>query len=113
MLKGTSQNSLVLTGAQTASVNSSSVQVGNYNGLVAYLNCSAVSGSSPSAAIKLQDSPDGVTWYDIPSATFTAVTAAVQQRLVVSNVGSNVRAVVTITGTTPSLTFDLTVAGLN
>lgn len=75
--------------------------------LVCHLTASGVTGTTPSMTIKLQDSGDGTNWVDIPSATFTAVTADGSQRLVVNTVGSCVRAVATITGTTPSFTVDL------
>jgi hypothetical protein len=115
MLKGSFQNDTVINPATpvTASGNSASVQVGGYNGLVAYLNVTAVSGTTPSLTIKVQDSADGTTWYDVPSAAFTAVTATGQQRLVVNSIGNFVRAVSTVSGTTPSFTASLTVAGIN
>ncbi len=115
MLKGSFQNDTVINPATpvTATGNSSGFQVGGYNGLIAYLSVPAATGTTPSLTIKLQDSPDGTTWFDIPSAAFTAVTTAGQQRLVVNSIGNFIRAVSTVSGTTPSFTASLTIAGLN
>lgn len=99
-------------GAQTATNNSAKFNNQGYNGFVAYLNVSAASGTTPSMTVKFQDSPDGTNWFDIASAAFTAATGAVTQRLVVSNTAQYVRAVSTITGTTPSFTYDLDVSGI-
>lgn len=101
----TTQVGQELFAAQTLTVSgNSNVFAPDKNTLVCHLVVSgAVTGTSPNMVIKLQDSPDGVNWVDIPSAAFSAVTSSGNvQRLVVSNVGANVRAVATITGITPS-----------
>lgn len=100
----------LLNGAITASENGSAVEVNDFNGVLAYLNVTAISGTSPSMTVALQDSPDGVTWYN--AAQFTAVTAVGTQRLVVANVGKYVRASVTLSGTTPSFTTNVQVVGI-
>ena len=53
-------------------------------GIVIYLNCTAVSGSSPTADCKIQgyDALADV-WQDITSATFAQVTAASTQTLTI------------------------------
>ncbi len=113
MRKGNSQYDRLHTGVQTSTVTSTPVEVANYLTIVAYLNVTAVSGTTPTLNIKLQDSADGVTYYDIPGATFTAVTATGQQRIVVTNPGIYLQAVQTIAGTTPSFTYNLDVVGLD
>ena len=49
----------------------------------------------------------------VPSGAFTALTAAGSQRIVLTNIGAYIRAVATITGTTPSFTVDLQLVGNN
>lgn len=114
MLIGNSNENTLYNGvALTTTGPSSPTGSGGFHDFVAYLNVTAVGGTSPSATIKLQDSPDGVTWYDVPAAAFTAATAVGTQRLAVSNLGPVVRAYATVTGTTPSVTVSLTLAGVN
>lgn len=99
--------------AASGATDSPSFNGGGYSTMVAYLNVTAHSGSSPTLDVKFQDSPDGgTTWYDIPSAAFTQVTTTNgTQRLVVSNFGTKLRAVATEGGTTPSYNFTLDVVG--
>ena len=116
MLKPSTQRTNVsISGTQTASVNSTAINTGGYNGFVAHLNVTAHSGTTPTLDIKFQDSPDGgTTWFDIASGAFTQVTTVDgKSRLVVSNVAAKVRAVATLGGTTPSYTFTLDVSGIN
>lgn len=77
-------------------------------GCTAQLHVSTVSGTTPSLTVKIQGSPDGTTWTDIPGMTFAAVTTPNQaQRLVVPNgvsVPAQVRTNWTVSGTSPSFT---------
>lgn len=98
--------------AVTATQTSSKVNAGTYNTVKAYLNITAVSGTTPTLVVKFQDSPDGTIWVDIPSGAFSSQTAAATLSLAIANVGPFVRAVQTITGTTPSFTYDLKVSGI-
>ena len=93
-------------GAETATGNGASVDnaAATTNGGVAHLHASAATGTTPSAAIKIQHSVDGSTWVDL--VTFAAVTATVAQRVeVTGTVNRYLRAIRTITGTTPSITY--------
>ena len=111
MQKGMFVTSSLLSGAQTVTTTGAAVQVGSFTSVVVYLNATAVTGTTPSMTVTLQDSPDGVTWYNIASGAFNALTAAGSQRLVVTNVGYFIRAIATISGTTPSFTVDLQCVG--
>lgn len=94
----------------TANVNSAALTITAPSPSIAYLNVSAVSGTSPTMTVTLQDSPDGVNWYNIPSGAFSAVTAVGTSRLALpagTAVGPNFRASVTVGGTTPSFTASL------
>lgn len=98
--------------AVTATQTSAKINAGGYSTAKAYLNVTAASGTTPSMTVKFQDSPDGTIWTDVATGAFSAVTTTGASSLVLSNVGPFLRAVETITGTTPSFTFDLKVAGV-
>jgi len=94
--------------AETTSTNSTSVDNGaaTTGGGVAHLHVAAVSGTTPSATIKVQHSADNSTFADL--VTFTAATAVGAQRSVVAagtTVNRYLRAASTITGTVPSFTY--------
>ena len=112
MRKGTDSNDTLVSGVQTATLTTGLVSTGSFRDVVAYLNVTAVSGTTPTMDIVLQDSPDNVTWYDIPTGAFTQATAISAQRIVATQLGGYVRAVITIGGATPSFTFSLDVAGV-
>jgi len=111
MLRGNVQNeTLQVAGAQTVTNTSLAVNVGQFRSVVVFLNVTAVSGTTPSMTVKIQDTGDGTNWVDTGSA-FAPVTAAGIFRLVVPDLGLFLRAVSTITGTTPSFTYSLVVCG--
>ena len=89
------------------------VNAGGYGTAVAYLTVSAASGTTPSMTVKFQDSADQTNWVDVPSGAFSAVTTTGTSRLVLSNVGPYLRIVETITGTSPSFTHSVKVAGIS
>jgi hypothetical protein len=103
----------IADGALTASANSNKVNAGGFSSAKAFLRISAASGTTPTLDVKFQDSYDGTNWVDVASGAFAQKTAANYSTLVLSNVGPYLRAVYTVGGTTPSFTFDLSVAGLN
>ena len=91
-----------LTGAPT---NSTAVNTGNtnYEGEIAFLlDAANTAGSTPTLAIKLQDSADNSTFADITGGAFTGLTTvASQQKIVLNkdNLRRYVRAAYTIGGT--------------
>jgi hypothetical protein len=63
----------------------------------------AVSGTTPTLAGKIQESPDNSTWADIPNATFSSVTASNSYQAVsFERTQRYLRYVSTVGGTTPS-----------
>lgn len=78
---------------------------GPASSLRAQLNVTAVSGTTPSLTVLIEDSVDGgVTFNTI--ATFAAKTATGREVINFSGLfGENLRVSWTITGTTPSFTF--------
>tara|TARA_R110002110_G_scaffold199101_1_gene409859 strand:- start:1 stop:384 length:384 start_codon:yes stop_codon:yes gene_type:complete len=95
---------------RTATANGSAVDIQQYVGKLKFvLATSAGGGTSPTLDVKLQDSADGSTgWADISGAAFTQVTDAADATadlgIWANAVKRYVRAVVTISGTSP--TFD-------
>lgn len=114
---------LIPAAAQAATFNSADVQAAQFNsGGMFFLNISAASGVGPTLDIKIQSKclTTGV-YHDVPGASFTQKTAAgsdllsvhpamaaVANKAVSQVLGSAIRAVCTIGGTTPSFTFSLT-----
>ncbi len=93
--------------AETATGQSAGVDLSTYAEALAELNVTAVAGTSPTMTVSFQTSDDGTDWYGLGDA-FAAVTAVAKPNILrLTNVGRFVRAVWTITGTTPSFTFTL------
>lgn len=92
-----------------------SLNAANYSGVVAYIIVTAVSGTGPSMTVKLQDSIDGANFADtgFASAAITA-TGVYPIRIPAGNLaeGAILQAVSTITGTTPSFTYSIVLAGV-
>lgn len=99
--------SVVITGVQTASTNGAGDNgYAGVTNLILQLAVTAASGTTPSLTVKVQDSIDGTNWNDI--ATFTAATGVTAEvKRVAAPIGNTIRAVSTITGTTPSFTFSV------
>lgn len=92
--------------SRTSSGNESSVDQSSSssNGAVAHLHVTAVSGSSPTADVVVQESSDNTTWVDL--ITFTQATAETSERKAVTGtVERYVRAEYTLGGTNPDFTF--------
>ncbi len=100
-------------GAVTATQTSSKVNAGNYGTAKAFLNITAVSGTTPTLVVKFQDSADNTNWVDVASGAFSSQNATGTNSLVLSNVGPYLRAVQTVGGTSPSFTYDLAVSGVS
>jgi hypothetical protein len=102
-------------GAVTATQTSSKINAGNYGTAKAFLNITAVSGTSPTLVVKFQDSPTGAagSWTDVASGAFSSQNATGLSSLVLTNVGPYLQAVQTVGGTTPSFTYDLSISGIN
>lgn len=101
-----------LYAAQTVTATqNSSVFSTEGNTLICHLTVASIGGTTPTLDVKIQDTADGVNWVDVPSASFTQITANTTARLVVSNVGLMARAVLTVGGTTPTMAVTLTIVG--
>lgn len=116
MQKPNNRTSIINEGAAGAVIvtkTSDSIRTGGYGTAKAFLDVTAISGASASLTVKFQDSADGTHWVDVASGSMTAVTATGNSSIVLANVGPYVHAVQTVAGTTPSITYDLIVSGIN
>jgi len=102
---------MTLTSQAVGTVTGGTVDAGQFPSVVAYMNVTAITGTTPTANVKLQDSPDGADWYDTGVA-FAQVTVAGKQRIIVSNVGQYIRAVAVVAGTGASVSAVVSVAGV-
>ena len=96
--------------ALTSTANGTSVDTKGYNSAMVALEVGAVTGTSPTLDVKIQESSDNSTWTDVSGATFTQVTASNNSQVLrVEGLGTSrsryLRAVATIAGTSPSFTF--------
>jgi hypothetical protein len=102
------QNSTFLSlAAQTTTVNSSAVDVTGFQEMTAFINVTAASGTSPTLDVKFQvQDPVSLAWFDVASGAFTQKTAvSSEMKLITAGIGTTVRCVATIGGTTPSFSF--------
>lgn len=109
------QTTLHPSGAEIATVTGSDVDIEPLKAANFYLDVTAVSGTTPTLDVKIQEKdPVSGKYFDLVS--FTQVTAVITQR---KNYGSGagellgkvIRFVATIGGTTPSFTFSLSMVG--
>lgn len=93
--------------ARTTNANSNGVQIqANADTIALLVNVTAASGTTPSMALAVQWSNDGLTWAAAdPADVFTAITATGVVVKTFGVKGNQVRLAWTLTGTTPSFTF--------
>jgi phage gp36-like protein len=96
---------LLASAARTVSGTGASVDLGTKTGLQLDLAVSAASGTTPNLTVTLETSKDGTTWRTL--GAFAAVTAAGPVAKVFAGADRYLRAIWTISGTTPSFTFGL------
>lgn len=97
---------LVASAARTASGQTGTVEgFDDVKSLRAQLNVSAVSGTTPTLDVVIEDTLDGSNWNAV--GTFTQRTAVGRQVIDVATLGRRLRVRWTIGGTTPSFTFSV------
>lgn len=102
---------LKASGAATASGSGTGTVLPIGDNVGYFVHVSAVSGTSPNLTVKFDLSADGVNWASGAAGTTAAITAAGTYYVASPNPGVQVRASWTITGTTPSFTFDVVAVG--
>lgn len=114
---GHSSVTLLAPAEITATANGSGVDLLAYAGKAIVTLCSTIgTGTSPTLAVKLQDSADNSSFADVSGATFTQVTdAAASVQTIGYQISENrryVRVVSTAGGTTPSFYTSVTMVAL-
>ena len=103
----------VLTSSARTATGQQELQATNDYGNVAILvNVTAVSGTTPTMRLSIEDSPDGTTWFPVATAP-ADITAAGQHRIFITHsthgpTNPRLRLRWVIGGTTPSFTFTAT-----
>lgn len=119
--RGNTAVSVEASAARTTTATGTSQINHNARGVYLFVNVTAVSGTTPALAVRLQvQDPVSATWVDLPGAVTASLTAAGLTMLTVypdvtaaANVAVDAplprtwRAAWTITGTTPSFTFSV------
>jgi hypothetical protein len=95
--------------AITSNANGISVDTIGYYSSAVVLEVGAVSGTSPTLNVKIQESADGTTWTDVPGANFSQVTGSNQSQIIrIEGLGTSrkryLRASASVGGTSPSFT---------
>ena len=109
---------LIPAQAATATVTGAAANIRQYVGKVKVILMSSIGGgTTPTLDVKIQDSPDGSTgWADVSGATFTQVTDAADSTqdigMEIDSINPFVRAVGTITGTSPTFSFAVGLIGM-
>jgi len=101
---------LVAPARKTATANGTGFDLRDYDGETKIiLSTSAGGGTTPTLDVKIQDSADNSTFTDVSGKAFAQVTDAADYtgdlEIVCNEVRRYIRAVITITGTSP--TFDM------
>lgn len=95
----------------TSSADGSAVDLQNYtnighHNMLFFITCGAVSGTSPTLDVKIQESADGSTgWTDVTSGAFTQLTAAGNEMIRCKPTKRYIRESATLAGTSPDFTF--------
>ena len=108
MQEAVGDNVLTLVAASAATTNSGAIAA---QGQAAYVflgvQVTAITGTSPTLVVKLQESSDNSSWSDIAGATTATITAAGSAVIFAQPTKGYVRAVATIGGTTPAVTANI------
>lgn len=95
--------------ALIATANSANIDLkgvaGNQHELRLHTNVGTVTGTTPTLVAQVQDSPDGITFTNVPNAVTASLVAAGVVDIYFKTVNRYVRVVNTLTGTTPSYTM--------
>lgn len=108
-LKGVQEITVLASSARTSSGNTAEIDIGNYKEAVIFLDVTAFSGTSPTLDVKFQtQDPVSLKWFDVTELTFAQATGVVGEMKSKSGMlGSKLRCVYTLGGTSPSFTFSV------
>lgn len=81
-----------------------------------FVNTTTVSGTLPTMVVKIQHSPDGSTWYDVPGLATTTISSVIGVSVILSTLtplSDHIKAVWTLGGSNPSFTFTVDLCTYN
>jgi len=104
------KQAILTSAARTTNGQSSNFNVSEFSRLTFYTNVSAASGTSKNLNIKIQESPDQSTWYDMDGLEGD-LSAIGSLRLTTDEQTLYIRVNYSITGTNPSFTFTVDMVG--
>ena len=99
---------ILTSAARTTSGQSSVFAVGEFSRLVFYIDVTAASGTNESMIVKLQESPDQTNFWDLETVE---ITDDGDYRISTAEHTKYVRISYVISGTSPSFTFSINMAG--
>lgn len=115
--------SSIVAQAVTAPVNGAAVDLQGFDGALILIDAGTFSGTTPTATVKIQDSPDSTTWTDVAAANLIggALPATIDTTNDVTlyerayrGVQRYLRVIVSaVTGTTPSLPLSAVITRSN
>lgn len=108
-IHATEKLDLATSAARTSNSTGSSVTVERFIEGRIFLDTTAVSGTTPSMTVRLEDSWDGSTWWN--HTNFSAVTAATQKAVSLTTFGKYLRTKWNMTGANASFTFSVVFQG--
>ena len=106
--------SSLIAGTYTANVDGAGIDLQGYQGVLkVILSSGDGGGTGPTLDAKIQDSADNSTFADVPGKVFAQVTSASIQSLAIDTraVKRYIRAVLNITGTSPTFGLAVTAVG--
>lgn len=108
-IHSTGTRELASSAARTSNGTGSALQVEEFIEGRVFLDVTAVSGTTPSLTVRIEDSWDGSTWWN--HTNFSAVSAATQKAVSLTTFGKYIRCKWNMTGTSPSFTFSVVFQG--
>lgn len=78
-------------------------------GVILAVHCTAITGTSPTLDVSLEQSADGASWSAITGSGITQLTATGNRLAVAGVTNKYVRVTATVGGTTPAVTFTASV----
>ena len=108
-MNGYKEEVVLANAARIISGNSAEFVVENYKEVMAFLDVTLASGTTPTLDIKFQtQDPISLQWFDVAELTFTqAVAITTEMKTKANLIGKKLRCAYSITGTTPSFDFSV------
>lgn len=109
VLNGYKEETVLISASRTISGESEVILSGKYKEAVAFIDVTAATGTSPTLDVKFQTKdPVSGKWFNITELEFTQLTIVGNEMKTKSGLlGSSLKCIYTIGGTTPDFTFSI------